>query len=193
MIRKINKINLKIFIAAGLFIALFSYFASAGFGVSTIFTEEEPLTMYPGQSSDYSFTLQNAIGEEDMTIEAILTKGEEIARFTDRNLQYDVAFGSQEKVNVRIEIPESIPIGTEYVIEGLFKPVSPQQEGEGVQLSTHIRKAFKVVVIAQPSEPEAFEEQQQVRGVNMWMWVLGIIILIIIIWLIIKALKKKKA
>jgi len=175
--------DLRFFLVVSVFLSLVFGSLVSGFGVVS-----PSLEMYPGQVKDTHFILQNVIeGEGDLTIQVSLTEGSEIVTLSDSDLMYDVPFGSEVKVNIRVEIPESAPVGSEYRVEGLFRPVV-SSEGDDVQIVTNIGVGFDVTVverpvIEQPAEPAG-------TGGNVWLWVLVIIVVLLVVWWL---LRKKKA
>jgi len=182
MIKKVVFIPLIIFLTASILFVISNPFVTAEFGIASRYYENRPLEIAPGQTIDAFFLIQNTIGEtRDITVEATLIQGSEIASFID-GPTYDVSAGEQVKANLRIEVPENAPIDSEYDIEALFKQVSAQAEGEGtIQFVINVGKRFKVIVIA-PSGEESQQTESPIKTNNILLCsILGILSLLILI------------
>jgi len=128
-------------------------FASA-FGVSSSYFTGNPLIMQPGQTELVILNLQNMLGGEDLTIQAEVLTGQEIASIeTDI---YMVNFGENDiPVSVTISLPDSAGIGSNYDVQISFKEVA-ESEGEFVGLSGAVATTIPIVVeSAQVVAPQA--------------------------------------
>jgi len=124
--------------------------------VTTQFSNNYPLQLFPGETIDIFFKIQNVFeeGGQDLTIE-VIPGDSEIAVFEDNDLTYELPLGESINVPVEITIPEGDAEGTKYTVGALFKSVSGQ-EGGIVGFVTNLGKSFPVVVVEEPKEsPEA--------------------------------------
>lgn len=143
----------------GFFILFFIDFVSA-FGVATFYSDNYPLRMKPGEIKDTFFLLRNVVeGDSDVIISAELIGGNEIAKITDENTEYNLPFGEEEEVNIRIEIPKDIAIGKVYRINAIFKPVSSKEGIGNVQFVLNIGKSFPVIVTGESLKLQADREE----------------------------------
>ncbi len=134
---------------AFLFLFLGVSFVSA-FSVATIYSDGYPLRMHPGDVKETFFLLRNVIeGDSDVAIKSELTKGSEIAKLIDGPKSYDVLFGEEAEVPVRIEIPKDAEIGTNYKVSAVFKPYSKESNLGNIQFVVNIGKSFPVLVVAE--------------------------------------------
>ena len=128
--------------------AVFSLISfSSAFGVATLYSENYPLRMKPGEVKDTFFLLRNVVdGDSDVIINAELIGGNEIAKIIDEVNEYDLPFGNEAEVNIKIEIPKDAVIGTVYRVNAIFKPVSSKAGIGNVQFVLNIGKSFPVIV-----------------------------------------------
>jgi hypothetical protein len=141
------------------------------FGVSTEENGDNPYSSPPGGVGQTYFLLQNfeidGSEGEDITVEAELLSGGEIAEFVN-GLIFDVPADGSVQANVIVEIPEDVSLGTEYEISVLFRPFSVEGEGENLQLVAGIGKSIPVIVgetQTSPSSPDYIEtDRGKVRG-----------------------------
>jgi hypothetical protein len=208
---KLLLVDRKKFIMIGLFgffsVILLLNLAGA-FGVVASYWDGNPLVLEPGESKDITFRLQNIL-EQDILVMAELVEGEEIARFSDSSLKYNIPAGTGSvdsvKVNMAIEIPGEVKIGDEYIVEVLFRQV--EAEGSGtVQFAPVVGKKFPVKVgrvLEAPEAPEALEDEEEIsdevkggRAVLLWLVAilifLAVIIVLGIVYLVIKIKQEKE-
>jgi len=153
-------------------IILLVSFVSA-FGVSSPYWADNPLKMYPGQSTTVDLNLQNkADATEDIDASVTLIEGAEIASLRDG--EYEVKAGEDINVPLKVKISKETPIGTTYKIQVEIKTVTPG-EGGGVVMGTGMNTEFNVEVIEKPA------------GIKEGLSVLTYIIIAIIIVLIVIA------
>jgi len=165
-------------------------FASA-FGIAVSYWEpDNSLRLQPGESTDISFRLQNAAGEgEDILLKAELIEGGEIATIIDETTEYFVLAGSEGvKTNIRVSIPEDIPLGTKYKVAVSYTQIA-ENEGKMVQVAAKIVQNIPVVVgdetfIAE--EPQFAPES----GISTIVWVILVVLVIVVILYFL--LKRKK-
>ncbi len=175
----INKVYLSFFLV------VFLASSVVAFGVGAEYWTDRQLEMMPGQTAETFFEIQNP-EDVEIVVQGNLLEGSEVASLID-GPDYSVDSKEKNRAVVRVTIPESASIGDRYTIKAVFKQISPVAgEGEGVQFSFNVAKEFDVLVV---KEAEV-QEVEAPQGTNFWYWVIGIIILIIIIWFAMKAMKK---
>ena len=118
------------------------------FGIAVSYWEpNNQLKLQPGDSVDITFRLQNmASDDEDITLRAELIEGAEIATITDQSKEYFVPAGVEGvKTNIRVTIPESVPLGTTYKIAVSYTQIA-EEGSQMVQLATKITQNIPVIV-----------------------------------------------
>jgi hypothetical protein len=160
------------------------------FGVTTHYWDEKPLIMQPGQTEDTDVVLQNMVDNKDVRLIAEITNGSEIATLIDPSLEYLVPFGRKDiKVNIRVTIPENVPLESRYNIAVSFKQIA-EEEGKMVQITGSVETNIPVVIRSAESSEE--KELKFAGEVQISPTTFVLIILAIIIIVIIYNLKKKK-
>ena len=152
------------------------------FGVSTPFWGEHQLILSPGESKDVYVELQNMVGDEDMTLKAEITKGSEIAKLIDPSTEYFIPFGQRDrKVNIRVTIPEGIPLETNYNIEVSFKQITTAQGGM-MQMAGGVGTTIPVVVKVPPIEGALTgETTREVNGSYSLSMLIGLLLFVLLI------------
>ncbi|MBI2045531.1 hypothetical protein HYT23_05735 [Candidatus Pacearchaeota archaeon] len=179
--------NKVINIAIALVILLSSISA---FGVGSQYWEQNPLTMYPGEEKEVLIVLQNMAGTESITVNGELLEGSNIAEIIG-NKETLIPVGQKVDVVIKVKIPEDVAIGGTYNLKISFNTIAGPQEGD-VGLASSIEKNIPVKVV---EKVEASQEPgitgKSILGMSSYTayLMLGIIILILVIWLVIK--KKK--
>ena len=138
----------------GLIIFLIFLFAinfASAFGVATLYSDNYPLRMRPGETKETFFLLRNVVeGDSDVIIKSELTSGADVAKLIDGAKTYEVPFGSELEVPIRVEVPEGAEIGSQYRIGAIFRP-TPTKIAEGnIQFIVNIGKSFPVLVVSEP-------------------------------------------
>jgi len=194
-----SSVTLKIVFVA-LAILLVGTGSVLAFGISSPYWKSHPLELYPGESREISFNLQNCpslkenCDDGDANIVASFEEGSEIAEITSGD-SYLVPFGSADtNIILKVSIPESASIGDEYNVK--FSVSSPPAEGEGgnIQLGVKYGVSFPVEVIEEPTDvPPAADEpappDKSKRGNKVLKMLVVLVALILIAWII---LRKKK-
>jgi len=187
---KINRI-----LIIGLFAIMLFPLISAG--ATSMYYSENPLHVAPGAQMDFEFVkLQNIGGGRNITYQAEMLEGNEIATITDSSLEYLVPLDEKNiPVNLKLNIPADAPEGTTYTLSIRFVDITPP-EGEGMVTFT---KAFTwttpVVVEIPEAEPEiSIIDEETGEGLSLWLIILLIaIIVIIVIIIVIIIIKKRKS
>ena len=157
---------------------------AAAFGVSSSYGGTTVLTLLPGETQEVALTMQNMVGDEDLTIRVALEQGQEVATLLGPS-EYEVKLGTKVPVKLNVSIPEDAEPETEYSVIATFTTVK-SGESEGVALGTAIESSFNVVVGA----PEA--EEAEKPALEAWQTALLVIAVIIILILLWYLLRKKK-
>ncbi len=153
-----------------------------------------PLEMYPGEIKDVTLTLQNLAGGGDVTYDMEVTEGSEIASIKDSSNRYLVPLGDNNvKVNLKVEIPETATIGSEYSIKVRFSPVSVEEgEATGASVLVGFGAAIIVKVIGKPQPPE-IPSEEKISPVWIILGIVAVIAVIVVLWFIVKSKKESSA
>lgn len=147
-----------------LMILLHSNFVSA-FGVTTIYSENYPLRMKPGETKETFFLLMNsAEGDSDVLINSELVRGIEIAEFIEQGKTYDLASGEEVEVPIIVKIPADISIGTRFKVSATFSP-KPKGIGDSgnIQFIVNIGKSFPIEIVG---DTENKDKDKEVFGLT---------------------------
>ena len=152
---------------------------TSAFGITSFYWEEKQLEMYAGETKDVQLLLQNMVGDEAITLDAVVVKGGNIAKLEQGS--YAVPFGEKEMpVNIEIKTPRSAKIGDNYEIRVSFTEQVSQGE-DMLQMAGSIEKSFFVTVSREQEIPFVYG------------WIIGGIALVVIIGLVILLIREKKA
>jgi hypothetical protein len=162
------------------------------FAVTTFYWDEKPLTMYPGQTKDAYVLLQNTIGDEDIKLEGEITSGSEIATLLEPNRQYLVPVGKKDvKVDVRITVPEDVPLQSRYYIGISFKQIV-EKEGKMVQMTGALGTKIPVEIVSVSEVPAEKEKPEIIKEGKTRAIISLLILAIVVIALIIYITSRKK-
>ena len=135
-----------IFYSAIILTLFFINFVSA-FSVATLYGDNYPLKLRPGETKDTFFLVRNVVeGDSDVNVKVELTKGEEVASLVEGAKSYSVAYGDEIEIPVRIDVPLGVEPGTKYYVGALFKPIPGKARGGNIQFLVNIGKSFPVIV-----------------------------------------------
>ena len=166
----------------GILIALLIVPFVTAFGIVSPYMPSDNFVMQPGETKDLKFGLQNMVGNEDLTLQVSLLKGSEIARLTDTSNTYLVKFGTSDtEVNLKIEVPANVTVGTSYPVIVSFATVTSGASAGGAAVGTGIEKNFNVLVGEKTEKPANL----------MWVWIVAVIIVIVIIIVLLSKKKKR--
>jgi len=143
-------------------------------GVSAPYWSTNPLELFPGESKDVEFTLQN-IDARAIKVHVELTSGSEVATLTKE--EYTVSAESNSKATVKVKIPQNTQYGKEYIVKLQFRQVKVETEGM-VQLASGIDTSFPVIVKA-PLASEPIIEEEKPALTNSFLVVMLTLILIV--------------
>jgi hypothetical protein len=165
-------------------VLLMSITSISAFGVGSIYTNENPLKLSPGESSDVLISLQN---NEAVSLKGSILAGGDVAQFLDVSDVYNVPANGTINARIKVSVPARASVGKEYAITMSFSGV-PGAQGGTVGFNTAIEKSFKVLVVEKPVAP-APETPAPAEGISLTWWILGIIAVIAviaIIWFVVK-------
>ena len=129
------------------------------FGISSSYWKDNPLKMYSGETKEISFSLVNSAGEiGDVEAFVSLEEGKEIAEITSGS-KYNVPFGGNAKIILKISVPESVRIGEKYNIKFSVNSISNEREEGNIQLGVGYHVDFPVEVVKKGEEREAAKIQ----------------------------------
>lgn len=141
-----------IFYGIFILILFFVGFADA-FGVATLYSENYPLRLKPGEAKDTFFLLRNVLeGDSDIVVKSELSLGEEITVLIDGPKIYDLPFGEEVEVPVRILVPKDVRPGTRYKVGATFRPLPKEIAGGNIEFIVNIGKSFPVLVVDEAME-----------------------------------------
>ncbi len=185
---KINK-ELAIITLIVLSVLISSY--ATAFAVSSTYWSENPLTLYPGETKDFSFTLQNLAGSEEVKLKAMITQSSEVVSIIDPTNIYSVPAGRKTSVNLRVVIPEGTSVGKVYPFEIVFTTVAETEQG-AFGIGSSIKQSFNVEVVEKPKPAEeVLPQEKPEEKISTWVTI-GVVILILLVVIVIILKKRKK-
>ena len=156
-------------------------------GVASPVWQGNPLRISPGETKTVNLELQNMVGNEDVTIRAVLKRGFEIASTKEK--EYFVKAGTKDvAVPVVVSIPDGVLVDTSYQVTVSFQTVTPGSSGR-VALGTGIDTTFDVLVVE--SEPVALSPEKYPES-EIFLVIAVVIILIAIILIVWFFSRRKK-
>jgi len=174
---------MKKIIAALLLFAFISLSVVTAFGVSSPYWKGNPLIMKPGETKIVELNLQNMVGNEDVKLKATIIEGEDIATLTQDTFLVK-AQTSDTKVPLKITIPKNMKNESREVkVE--FKSVAPSKS-KAVEMRAAMITNFDVIVV---SEPLITEKKAITKTIIA---IIGLIIILFVIYIIIRAKKRSK-
>jgi hypothetical protein len=124
-------------------------FVSA-FAISTLYSDNYPLRMKPGEVKETFFLLRNVVeGDSDAVVIGSLNRGVEVATLVEGQRSYDLPFGDEAEVFVRLEVPKDAVPGTIYDIGAVFSPIPRDLAAGNVQLVLNLGAAFPVIIVGE--------------------------------------------
>lgn len=157
----------------------------SSFAVSSKYWEENPLTIYPGETKDFFLVLQNLAGDSDVSVQGFVTEGNDIVKFIDESPNYDVPLGSKIQVNLRAEVPEDSLISDLYTVRIEFKTVKNSESGD-FSFGAGVEREIPILVIAPEKTVRNFSDYQWI------VYIMIILLLALILFFVVKRIKKEK-
>ena len=179
-------INKKIYLGLALLVgAILLINSVSGFAVSSQYWKEKPVMLYPGTITEIHVALQNAGGEEAITVTGTIIEGSEIATLSDPSNIYTVPVGERVNVNITFDVPEDTEIPSNYSI--ILSFVASAGEAETLGLGSGIQKVIPVFIVKEPIK------QIELKS-SPWSYIILalIVILIVVITIVLKKKKKKE-
>ncbi|MDO8508507.1 MAG: hypothetical protein Q7S27_02365 [Nanoarchaeota archaeon] len=134
-------------------LVIFLSFSADAFGVATLYSENYPLRMKPGEVKETFFLLRNVLeGDSDILVKSELTLGDEVASLLEGIKTYDLPYGEEVEVPIRIEVPNDAKPGTRFKIGATFRPVPKENAGGNIEFIVNIGKSFPVLIIDEETE-----------------------------------------
>lgn len=151
----------------------------SAFGVSSPYWDGNPLKMARGETKTVNLNLQNMVGEEDVTVKAVLVQGSEITSLPEE--VFTVKAGtSNTMVPLRISVPKDTIPGEYGSIKVEFKTV--QDNTGGIVMGTGMTVIFDVIATSE------VEESDTTMLVAI---IIAIVILALILWLLLRKKKRR--
>lgn len=153
------------------------------FGIGAAYHKDNPLNMYPGETKEINFNLQNKAGSEPITVRPSIKTGSEFLKFKDdSDILVDV--GGSIDITIIAFIPEEAKVGDSYPVEVEFTTVTSTATGP-LGLSSSVGRIFNIIIVESPEdEKKPFELKNSLIYI-----IIGILALIIIAIIF---LKKRK-
>ena len=150
-------------------------------GVSAPYWEGNPLTMIKGEIKTVYLNLQNMVGDEDITYQAKVTEGSDIASLEEDT--YFIKAGTSDTLaELKIKIPADSQVGQTTKVKVEFKTVT-SGEGGMVTMGTGATIIFDVIVS---------EETAKQNNASL-IWIITLIVAAAIMaWVIYKTQPKKQ-
>jgi len=156
----------------------------SAFAVSSMYWEENPMNVYPGQTTEGILVLQNLGGNSDLIVEGIITEGEEFVSFVGGEDTFVVPKGEKLSVSYVVNIPEGANIGDINNIVFSFKIVLSGESGEFLGFSGGVERVIPLSVVAEP--------QPLKTGLFWWAWLLIAIVVVALFVRILMISKSRK-
>jgi len=152
-------------------------------GVVIPYMQDNTLKVYPGDTAEFNFALQNGGGATDpVTFKANILSGIEVATLIGDT--FNVPANAEIPVGLRINIPATAIPGTSYPISVSFN-VLTSGASSSVKLGTGMKAGFNVLVVERP-----VVEQPAPQLSTTWIAVIVVVVLIAL-WLLLRKKKKK--
>ncbi len=169
-----------------LFIVLISNNILA-FAVSSKYYGNNPLYLQPGETADIKLVLQNQAGTQDINVKISITEGYNVIKITEMNDTLRIPKGEKIDANFKVSAPLNSKEGDIFPISIEFTTVISNEEPIGI--SGSIGKGFNLVIGKKNDSKESLKEQK--NSIFTYL-VIGIIIIAIIIYFILKNKKPYK-
>jgi hypothetical protein len=154
------------------------------FAVSSMYWEDNPLTINPGETKHDYITLQNMAGTETVKATVTILQGSGIVTLDNSGMIYEIPVGQKVQVNYTVTVPADSVIGG---IQNIIFDISTvAQQGTGPMTFGSGAQTLVPVLITQKSVPAEVKT-------SPWIYYLiaGIILLVLVILVVLKAKKKK--
>ncbi len=155
--------------------------------------ESTELRLYPGESYESSFSLQNyGTDAKDITVEATLEEGAQYLSFP-QGTRIDVVANNNAAAPVRITVPSNAKVGDKYPIKVLFNVVAGNEvvqdvanQGTTIGFAFSYRRTVDLIVVAPVTEQDV-DKNRTSASYMTWIWILiALVVVAIIVWLILR-------
>lgn len=159
------------------------------FSPISIYSQQTPLNLYPGEEKEVIIHIYPTPEEGAISVEATLVEGIEIASITDASNVYSSSSAGEGLVHVKVKVPSTATIGSEYVVKSRFVDKTPAPTTGTVGFVVEATNTFKVVVVEKPPKPPVIETPKE-EGISLIWWILGIVVVVVVIYFIVKSRKE---
>lgn len=121
------------------------------FAVSSMYWEENPLTINPGETQEGFIVLQNMAGIETINAKVNILQGSEIVTMNEPDKIYEIPVGQRVEVYFTVNVPEDSEIGGSYNLIFDVSTVSSSEEGP-MSFGSGMQKMLPVLIIQEPKE-----------------------------------------
>lgn len=121
------------------------------FAVSSMYWEENPLSINPGETQQAYIVLQNMAGTESVSARVGILEGSEIATLDEPGKIYEVPVGQRVEVYFTVNVPEESEIGGVQNVVFDVSTIASQEEGP-MTFGSGAQKLVPVLVSAEPRE-----------------------------------------
>lgn len=176
---------------------------AAAFGVTAPYWQENPLLLQPGDTRTITFSLQNMVGDEEVSVSVEVIKDKSYIQHTGSSNRYTVPPQTKDiQVPFEIKIPTNTKMGSKLPVEISFLTTAEGSSGK-LALGVGVTKVFDIIVGAESQkqeEPQAVPAPQKEEKTSMIrpltkddiIPALLTVIIILIFWLLIQRLRLKK-
>src|SRR4030042_515785 len=154
----------------------------AAFAVSSDYWYGYPLGMTPGETKEFPLTLQNLVGTSDLKVRAVVSTGSSVLKLVDSDGVYVVPAGEKLNVDLVASVPADSRPGQVYSVKVDFSEMAGGSAGE-FKVGTAIGQAFDIVILPGVGEVEV--------NYTLLYIVIGVILLAVIVFVLVRILKKK--
>ena len=153
------------------------------------------LYILPGETSSMTFVVQNGGGATSpINAKVDIVDGTDYVQLVDANNIYAIDAGGRVDVNVRVSVPSTAQLGESHDVALAFS-TAPASSG-GFAFGSAVQQRFKIVIGEEPEEVEENVSAPEVPKSQLFNKVLiGILIILILVvlFIIIRHLKKKNS
>jgi hypothetical protein len=185
-------INKKIYLSIGILLMGILLIGNVlAFAVSSMYWEENPLTIKPGETQKSFIVLQNMAGSETINARVTVLEGSDIVTLDNPNMIYEIPVGQTVNVYYTVIIPLTSVTGqaTSPITGGIYNlifdvtTVTPQGAGT-FSFGSGMQKVVPVLITIPIIEKE----------VAPWLYylIVGLLVVIIIVVVVLIIRKKKR-
>lgn len=173
------------------FIAIISLFEQvSASGIVSPFWPGNPNKVVPGEEGSVTMTIQNMVGEEDLTFKVTLLRNDENIASVDEK-EYSVPANTADtQVLLRYEIPENVAPGKTYTVTVSFETVT-SGEGGGVTMGTGMDMTIPFEVVAQTEPSQSPPTSAIGLSISAYLAILTAVFIIVILVILVTRKRKK--